>query len=125
MLAYLLGQERVGDELYQVVDGVDAGMDRLKPLYLLSDGQGVGHVGQIALMIGHHEPAWLARLLSQRKWVSNSQAIVLGIHFPLMRFTPIIIKHRESHWRTTGTATRILLLKLNSVTSEFSYGDFD
>ena len=53
MLAYLLGQERVGDQLYQVVDGVDAGMDRLESLYLLSDGEGVGHVGQIVLMISH------------------------------------------------------------------------
>ena len=53
MLAYLLRQEGVGHQLYQVVDGVDTGMDRLEPLYLLSDGQGVGHVGQIALLIGH------------------------------------------------------------------------
>ena len=53
MLTDLLGQERVGDELYQVVDGVDAGMDRLESLYLLSDGEGVGHVGQIVLMISH------------------------------------------------------------------------
>ena len=53
MLSDLLGEERVGDQLYQVVDGVDARMDRLEPLYLLSNGQGVGHVGQIALLIGH------------------------------------------------------------------------
>ena len=53
MLADLLRQERVGDQLYQVVDGVDAGMDRLESLDLLSDGEGVGHVGQIVLMISH------------------------------------------------------------------------
>ena len=38
VLSDLLGEERVWHQLYQVVDGVDAGMDRLKPLYLLSDG---------------------------------------------------------------------------------------
>ena len=53
MLAYLLRQEGVGHQLYQVVDGVDAGMDRLESLDLLSDGEGVGHVGQIVLVISH------------------------------------------------------------------------
>ena len=84
MLAYLLGQERVGDQLYQVVDGVDAGMDRLESLYLLSDGEGVGHVGQIVLMISHAVvQAGLRRLESQRKWASNSYLshhLVPGIH---------------------------------------------
>ena len=85
MLAYLLGQERVGDELYQVVDGVDAGMDRLESLDLLSDGEGVGHVGQIVLMISHAViQAGLERLESQRKWASNSYLrhhLVSGIHY--------------------------------------------
>ena len=84
MLAYLLGQERVGDELYQVVDGVDAGMDRLESLDLLSDGEGVGHVGQIVLMICHAViQARLERLESQRKWASNSYLshhLMPGIH---------------------------------------------
>ena len=53
MLTYLLGKKGVGHQLYQVVDGVDAGMDRLESLNLLSDGERVGHVGQIVLMIGH------------------------------------------------------------------------
>ena len=88
MLANLLGQERVGDQLYQVVDGVDAGMDRLESLDLLSDGEGVGHVGQIVLMISHAViqagPGWASgRLESQRKWASNSYLshhLVPGIH---------------------------------------------
>ena len=68
MLAYLLGQERVGHQLYQVVDGVDAGMDRLESLDLLSDGEGVGHVGQIVLMISHAViQAGLERLESQKE----------------------------------------------------------
>ena len=85
MLAYLLGQERVGDELYQVVDGVDAGVDRLESLNLLSDGERVGHVGQIVLMIGHAVfQARLERLESRRKWASNSYLrhhLVSGIHY--------------------------------------------
>lgn len=69
MLAYLLGQERVRHQFYQVVDGVDAWMDRLESLDLLSDGEGVGHVGQIVLMISHAVlQARLERLESQRKW---------------------------------------------------------
>ena len=50
----LLGEERVGDELDEVVDGVDAGVDRLEALDLLADGQRVGHVGgEVALVVGH------------------------------------------------------------------------
>lgn len=50
----LLGEERVGDELDEVIDGVDAGVDRLKTLDLLADGQRVGHVGgEVALVVGH------------------------------------------------------------------------
>ena len=50
----LLGEERVGDELDEVIDGVDAGVDRLKALDLLADGQRVGHVGgEVALVVGH------------------------------------------------------------------------
>ena len=85
MLAYLLGQERVGHQLYQVVDGVDAGMDRLESLNLLSDGERVGHVGKIVLMISHAViQARLERWESQRKWASNSYLRhhwVSGIHY--------------------------------------------
>ena len=50
----LLGEKRVGDQLDEVVDGVDAGVDRLEPLDLLADGQRVGHVGgEVALVVGH------------------------------------------------------------------------
>ena len=50
----LLGEQGVGHELDEVVDGVDAGVDRLEPLDLLADGQRVGHVGgQVALVVGH------------------------------------------------------------------------
>ena len=50
----LLGEEGVGDQLDEVVDGVDAGVDGLEPLDLLADGQRVGHVGgQVALVVGH------------------------------------------------------------------------
>lgn len=84
MLAYLLRQEGVGHQLYQVVDGVDAGMDRLESLDLLSDGEGVGHVGQIVLVISHAvTQARLGRLESLRKWASNSYLshhLVSGIH---------------------------------------------
>ena len=49
----LLGQERVRHELYQVIDSVDGGVDRLEPLDLLPDGQAVGHVGQVGRVVGH------------------------------------------------------------------------
>ena len=50
----LLGEQGIRDELDKVVDGVDAGVDRLEPLDLLADGQRVGHVGgEVALVVGH------------------------------------------------------------------------
>ena len=56
MLPDLLGEEGVGDELDEVVDGVDAWVDGLEALDLLPDGQGVGHVGrEVALVVGHDE----------------------------------------------------------------------
>ena len=56
VLPDLLGEEGVGHQLDKVVDGVDAGVDGLEPLYLLADGQGVGHVGaHVALVVGHLE----------------------------------------------------------------------
>lgn len=55
MLPNLLSQHWVRDQLYQVVDGVDAGVDRLEPLDLLSDGQGVGHVGEVGLVVRHFD----------------------------------------------------------------------
>ena len=53
MLPNLLGQEWVWDELYQVIDGVDGRVHRLKPLDLLPDRQRVGHVGQIGGVVRH------------------------------------------------------------------------
>jgi len=53
MFPNLLGQHWVGDQLDQVIDGVDAGVDRLEPLDLLPDGQGVGHVGEVGLVVRH------------------------------------------------------------------------
>ena len=56
MLPDLLGEEGVGDELDEVVDGVDAWVDGLEALDLLPDGQGVGHIGrEVALVVGHDE----------------------------------------------------------------------
>ena len=55
MFSNLLGKEGVWHQFYQVVNGVDAGMDRLEPLDLLSDCQGVCHVGRhVVLMVRHH-----------------------------------------------------------------------
>ncbi len=55
MFPYLLGQMGIRDELNQIIDGVDGGMDGLEPLYLLADGQGVGHVGDVAPpVVGPH-----------------------------------------------------------------------
>ena len=50
----LLGEQGIRHQLDKVVDGVDAGVDRLEPLYLLADCQRVGHVGgEVALVVGH------------------------------------------------------------------------
>ena len=54
MLANLLGQMGIRHELYEVVDGIDGGVDGLEPLDLLADGQGVGHVGDVAAPVGPH-----------------------------------------------------------------------
>ena len=51
MLPNLLSQEWIRHKLDQVVDGVDGGVDRLKPLDLLPDRQRVGHVGQVRRVV--------------------------------------------------------------------------
>ena len=127
MLAYLLGQERVRHQFYQVVDGVDAWMDRLESLDLLSDGEGVGHVGQIVLVISHAvTQAGLQRLESLRKWASNSYLshhLVSGIHVlpgddtnynKTPRISPI--QSRTDHFITTYN-WRLSLVSLNSAVS--------
>ncbi len=58
MFAYLLSEMGIRDELNQIIDGVDGGVDGLKALYLLADGQGVGHVGDVAPpVVGPHHGA--------------------------------------------------------------------
>ena len=55
MFAYLLSEMGIRDELNQIIDGVDGGVDGLKPLDLLAYGQGVGHVGDVAPpVVGPH-----------------------------------------------------------------------
>ena len=95
MLPDLLGEEGVGDELDEVVDGVDAWVDGLEALDLLPDGQGVGHVGrEVALVVGHdeasqsllippdhfsHSGLCLSRqwCLSASRWVSEGSSQVM------------------------------------------------
>jgi hypothetical protein len=55
MFANLLSEMGIRDELNQIVDGVDGGVHGLEPLDLLTDGQGVGHVGDVAPpVVGPH-----------------------------------------------------------------------
>ncbi len=55
MFANLLGEMGIRDELYQIIDGVDGGVDGLEPLDLLADGERVGHVGDVAPpVVGPH-----------------------------------------------------------------------
>jgi hypothetical protein len=55
MFANLLGEMGIRDELNQIIDGVDGGVDGLKALDLLAYGQGVGHVGDVAPpVVGPH-----------------------------------------------------------------------
>jgi hypothetical protein len=54
MFPYLLSQMGIRDELNQIIDGVDGGVDGLEPLDLLAYGQGVGHVGDVAPPVGPH-----------------------------------------------------------------------
>jgi hypothetical protein len=55
MFANLLCEMGIRDELNQIIDGVDGGVDGLEPLDLLAYGQGVGHVGDVAPpVVGPH-----------------------------------------------------------------------